>query len=205
MALVSAHRRASKTAIWLVVCGLALGTSSAVLKAQPPEASKPADMASPSEEPAVDAATSLPVSLARIKKDLARAETAPGLRGLNETPHFKVEVVEQARNWVPYFTGADFSSPTVPGGNYAYELQQVIFPKTRYPLAQPYAAFNGGELLTVSITTMLQQLLTPEVIKGVQAARAAHDRQAVRDELERALAEYCAQQPNGGQGVFGCK
>jgi hypothetical protein len=153
----------------------------------------------------VDAATSLPVSLSQIRKDLEKAEAGGGLRGLDETPHFKVEIVEQPQNWVPKLTKEDYSSPAVPGGLYAYELQQVMLPKTQNPLAQPYAAFNSGELLTVSLTTLLQQLLTPKVVKAVEDAQRAHNEQAARDELARALAEYCAAQPNGGAGVFGCE
>ncbi len=195
--------RTTKAAIFLMAWTLTATTPAGATAAQDTDSGQPAETASPDQDAAAPA-TSLPVSLDQIRKDLAKGEAGEGLRGLNQTPHFKVEIVEQPQNWAPTFDKRDFSSPAVPGGNYAYELQQLMFPKTRYPLAQPYAAFSQGELLTVSLTTLLQQLLTPQVVKSVEAAQRRHDEQAARDELARALKEYCAAQPNGGAGVFGC-
>jgi hypothetical protein len=212
MAVFREARNVGRPAIWLMVLGLALPWSALPASAQEAGSSPVADRSSPAQDGTEAArtshaapATSLPTSIDRIKRDLERAESGEGLRGLNQTPHFKVQVVETSKpNWVPKFSDEDFSSPAVPGGNYAYELQQLMFPKTRDPLAQPYAAFSQGELLTVSLTTLLQQLLTPKVLSAVQQAQRAHNEEAARAELARALAEYCAAQPDNGAGIFGC-
>ncbi len=199
-------RRAEKIAICLSALGLFLSAGLAAASAQ---ASGAADSPSPAQDVAApEPATSLAVSLDDIRRGLARGERGEALRGLNEVPHFKVEVVEQhRRDWSTSFDGQqdDYSSFPVPGGNYAYEIQRLNFPATRYPLAQPYAAFTQSELLQVSLTTMMQQLLTPKVIDSLQQAQRQRNKEAARAELERALQEYCAAQPNGGQGVFGCK
>jgi len=204
---MTAHRVrhwAGKSAICLALFGLTSAWPVATVAAQTASSSQTADKTSSSQDEAKPA-TSMPVSLDEIRRGLARAENGEGLRGLNQTPQFKVEIIEKAQNWVNPFAPADFSSPTVGQiGNYAYELQQVMFPKTDYPLAQPYAAFSQGELLQVSITTLLQQLLTPKLIDSLQQAEKQRSKEAARDELKRALEEYCAAQPNGGAGVFGC-
>jgi len=206
MKLRHAHHGLEKFGIWLMVLALPPATAPSVLAAQPPEPSSNADRAaSPADPAAAVPATSLPVSLGNIKRGLARAAAGDGLRSLNQTPTFKTHVVERERNWVNPFASDDFRSPTVGGGgNYAYEMQLVQFPKSRNPLAQPYAAFNSSELLQVSITTLVQQLLAPKVVEGAQSAARRHAQEAAREELERALAEYCAVQPNGGAGIFGC-
>lgn len=205
MKLRHAHHGLATFGIWLMALALMPAMAPAVVAAQPPEPSSNADTAaSPAPPPAAVPATSLPVSLDNIKRGLARAAAGDGLRSLNQTPTFKTQVVERERNWVNPFASEDFRSPTVGGGNYAYEMQQVQFPKSRNPLAQPYAAFNSSELLQVSITTLIQQLLAPKVVEGAQSAMRRHTQEAAREELERALAEYCAVQPNGGAGIFGC-
>lgn len=204
MSALGVHRKRFDPVMWLTACGLAVILGPAAVAAQARQSSQPADTSS-SEQAEAKPATSLPVSLEDIRRGLARAESGEGLRGLNQTPQFKVEIIEKAQNWVNPFAPEDFSSPTVGQiGNYAYELQQVMFPKTDYPLAQPYAAFSQGELLQVSITTLLQQLLTPKLIDSLQQAQKQRSKEAAREELQRALQEYCAAQPNGGAGVFGC-
>jgi hypothetical protein len=164
--------------------------------------------ASDTASPADDSAAKLPVSLDAIRKGLEKSENPEQqLKGLNEPVHFKVEIQEKQKmpeNVLSGTTKADYASPVVPGGIYAYEMQQVLFPKTDNPLAQPYAAYSQGELLTVSITTLLEQLLTPKLIQSVDNARRSHNEQAARDELAQALADYCASKPDNGAGIFGC-
>ncbi len=164
--------------------------------------------ASEAASPADDSSTNLPVSLDAIRKGLEKsANPDDQLKGLNEPVHFKVEIQEKQKMPENVLTGTtkeDYASPVVPGGIYAYEMQQVLFPKTDNPLAQPYAAYSQGELLTVSITTLLEQLLTPKLVQSVDNARKSHNEQAARDELARALGEYCASKPDNGAGIFGC-
>jgi hypothetical protein len=185
----------------LMTLALALLCAAAPVAAQEPETSPATGTASPAD----DNTAKLPVSLDAIRKGLEKADKPEEqLKGLDQPVHFKVEVQEKAKMPENVFTGIDWSSPAVPGGIYAYELQQVLFPKTDNPLAQPYAAYSQGELLQVSLTTLLQQLLTPKVVQGVANAGRAHDEQAARDELAKALAEFCASKPDNGAGIFGC-
>ena len=134
---------------------------------------------------------SLPVSLDRIKKALAEPPARP-LRGLDEVPHFRVEIQERQKIDELLDTLKFDSGPAVPGGLYGYEQQQLAFPKTSDPLMQPYAAFNQGELLTVAIENLLAQYVGPKMLHGIAEASRQRAEQAAREEVQRALAEFCS-------------
>lgn len=138
-----------------------------------------------------DDAATLPVSLDRIKQALSQPPTQP-LRGLDERPHFRVEVQERQKIDELLDTLKFDSGPAVPGGLYGYEQQQQAFPKTSNPLMQPYAAFNQGELLTVTIENLLAQYFGPRMLHTISDASRVRAEQAARDEVQRALAEFCA-------------
>jgi hypothetical protein len=78
---------------------------------------------------------------------------------------------------------------------YGYEQQQILFPKVQNPLAQPYAAFNQGELLTLTIEALLERYLGGRILSAISAARRANAEQDARDEVARALADFFAANP----------
>ena len=175
--------------------------AAAPLSAQETQPSPSADTVSSAQDPAP-----LPVSLDRIKVALEQTPAVPVLRGLNETPHFKVEIRERAQ-----FTLEDFlktmdvkPGPIPAGGLYAYEQQRQMFPATNYPLQQPYAAFSQSELLTILIENLAGKYLANKAINSITAAERAHAEEAAREEVRRGIAEYCAAQPNNGAGIQIC-
>jgi hypothetical protein len=136
----------------------------------------------------------LPVSLGKIREALERSP-ADLLKGLDERPHFQLEVRERQRI-EDLLATIDFrSGPVPPGGVYGYEQQQILFPKAQNPLAQPYAAFGQGELLTLAIEALLQRLLGRPVLDAISDARRASAEREAREEVARALAGFIAANP----------
>lgn len=132
-------------------------------------------------------ALNLPVSLDNIREGLARP---PVLRGLDRKPDFSV-TIEVEHRLQELFRALEFKmGPPPPGGLYAYEQQRLLFPKTDDPLAQPFAAFSGGQLMTLAIEALVGKYLMGRV-SGAQRGRAER---AAREEVARAIAEFCAKQ-----------
>ncbi|HZP47799.1 MAG TPA: hypothetical protein VFB07_04665 [Vicinamibacterales bacterium] len=151
----------------------------------------------------------LPVSLDKIRAGLEATPPTPGLRGLNEVPTFKVEIHEKGKpftleelikNMAPAFK----AGPVPAGGVYAYELNRVTNNAVSNPLTQPYAAFSQPELLTVLVENLVGKYLAGKAIDAVSSAERAHAEAQARDEVHRAVAEYCAAQPYGGRGIEIC-
>ena len=138
-----------------------------------------------------DDGQNLPVSLDRIRQALERAPAGP-LRGLDERPHFRVLIQERQRIDELLNTLKFDSGPPVPGGLYAYQQQQQVFPTVNNPSMQPYGAFSQGELATVLIENLLEQYAGSRLIQGIAEASRAREEQAAREEVQRALAEFCA-------------
>ena len=107
------------------------------------------------QQPPDSGGDQLPVSLDRIRKALAKP--APRFTFNFDVPStFRSEVHEQDKldNLISSF---DFrGGPTPAGGLYNYEAQRVMHPPSDSPLMQPYAAFNGGQLLTLSLEALAQ-------------------------------------------------
>lgn len=170
----------------------------------------------PSSSPAVPASTpqdtqpqgaklsDLPVSLDKIREALAQLPVEP-LKGLDERPMFRVTIRERQRIEELLQTLKFNTGPAVPGGLYAYEQQQNLFPKVNNPLAQPYGAFSQGELMQISLTTLIAKYLAGRIAGAVTAAERAHAEEAAREEVRRALEDYWAAQdkaaasPTGGE------
>ena len=152
------------------------------------------------------ASRDLPVSLDRIRDGLARIAT-PGLlvRDVHDTPTFRIEILER-RKIEELLSTLDFKSgPRPPGGVYAYEQNRMLFPAVDNPLAQPYAAFNVGELAVLSAESVAENLIGAKyVAKALKNAFRSHQEEAARAEVERAIAEYCSSKPNGGAGIEMC-
>jgi hypothetical protein len=141
----------------------------------------------------------LPVSLERIRDTLSRLPTTPVLRGLDRKPDFTVSIEERQRLEELYRSLEVKLGPAVPGGLYAYEQQRLLFNKTDHPLEQPYAAFSGGELITLAIEGLIQQYVGSRITNAISKAERARAEKAARQEVTRAIAEFCAQQPDRSQ------
>jgi len=180
---------------------LAVVLSAAPVQAQPAKPSSPPPAASSS----ADAELNLPVSLDKIKSALAAPPPAP-LRGLNEVPHFKVEITERQRFKLDELVKTlDFKSgPVPPGGLYGYEQQRQMFPAVDNPLRQPYSEFSQPELVTVLTENLVEKYLAGRAVGAVTSAMRAAAEAEARQEVIRAVTEYCAAQPHGGAGLKIC-
>jgi hypothetical protein len=142
-------------------------------------------------------ASKLPVSLDRIREQLAQpAPVKPLLSSLDIKPDFKVEIVER-QTILDILERLDFrTGPAPAGGLYAYEQQRRLFNPVDQPLVQPYAAFSGGELLTIALQNLMIRYLGGRLIDSVTEAERERAEAAARADVARAVADYCAAQPD---------
>ena len=146
----------------------------------------------------------LPVSLDRIREGLANAPDKPLLSALDRPPDFKVEIQER-RTIEAILSTLDFKTGPVPaGGLYSYEQQQRLFSPVDRPLAQPYAAFSGGELITIAIQNLMIKYLGGRVLEAVTSAERARAEAAAREEVATAIARYCAADVNRAKRLSLC-
>src|SRR5262245_30935951 len=164
-----------------------LGTSGVAVAQQPD-----AGAAAPTDQKVY----TLPVSLDKIRGALSQPAPAEPLKGLNDPPPtFKVEITEQQRfDDLVSKLKFDKGGPPVPGGIDAYEQYQRAFPRIDNPLAQPYAAFSTGELLTLSIEALVQKYLAQKMAHVVGNALRAQAEREAREEVARSLAQFWASQ-----------
>jgi hypothetical protein len=174
--------------------------------ANPGGGQSPATSTQDKDDAAKDTPPALPVSIDKIKDALAE-EPAKPLRGLNETPTFKVNVNERQKISLNDLIAAmDFKSgPVVAGGLYAYEQNRITNPAVDNPLRQPYAAFSQSELLTIVIENLAAKYLGGKALNAVSDAARSTAEQAARHEVQSAISEYCAAKPNGGSGIQLCE
>src|SRR5437762_243903 len=120
-----------------------------------------------------DADLNLPVSLDKIKEALQQPPSALALRTLDETPTFRMQILERQK--IEELLGTlNFKAGPVPGGGvYGFEQQRQMFPAVDNPLRQPYAAFSQGELLTILIENLVGKYLAGKAINAVSAAERA--------------------------------
>jgi hypothetical protein len=188
------------TALLLTVC---LGA--APVSAQQADPSSPA--ANPSPQADAKSTPDLPVSLDKIRDALERP-AAPGqlLRALDngKQPDFRVEIREK-RKLDELIATLDFKSgPTPAGGVYAFEQQRMLFPPVDNPLAQPYAAFSQGQLLTILVENLVGKYLAEKAVSAVTKAVRERAEAEARREVEEAIAEYCASKPDHGAAIQLC-
>ena len=173
----------------LVVTVIALG---APALAQEPVVSPNAAEKSPAGDAAAD---TLPVSLDRIREGLNKAPDA-GLRNLDVKADFSIQIEEQ-RHIDEIMSKLDFKSGPAPaGGLYAYEQQRQLFKPSSRPLQQPYAAYSGGEFFTIAIENLLRVYLGDKLKSGLAARSRARDEAGAREEVDQAVADYCASRPD---------
>jgi hypothetical protein len=196
---------------------LAAALSSATLAAQdarpsPDEGTQPssevraASQNPDSAQPAGDSdpAGNLPVSLDRIREALSRPPELSLLHKLDIKPDFSVQVQERAHIQAILSTLDFKSGPRLPGGLYGYEQQQQISNKVDRPLGQPYAAFNGGELITLAVEGLMQKYLGGALLSAISNVERESAERAARAEVSRAISDYCAGQPDAGRHLQVC-
>jgi hypothetical protein len=147
----------------------------------------------------------LPVSLDKIKKELEQPPPQL-LRGLDDKPTFKVEVREKPKvSLDDLIRSLDFKAGPVPaGGVYAAELQRQAFNPTNNPLSQPYAAFSQGELLTILVENLVGKYLAGKASNAITGAMRDRAVAAAHEEVQQAISDYCAAQPDRGAGIRIC-
>ena len=171
----------------LLVTAIALGAPAA---AQEPAASSP-DAGKASQ--AQDATAQMPVSLDRIREGLRKPTDQTLLHALGVKPDFTVQIQEQA-HIDELMSKLNFKSGPAPaGGLYGYEQQRRLFNPTDRPLQQPYAAFSGGEFITIAIENLIRSYLGHRVKNSVNSAVRSHAEAEARKEVDQAVEEYCAQ------------
>lgn len=172
-----------------------LGTPAA--QAQDPQVSSPGTAPSPVQDaPAPDV-----VSLDHIRE---RLKQAPGslLRDVDLPADFRVEIQEQ-RKIDDMLAKLDFrSGPAPPGGLYGFEQQRRLFSPTSRPLMQPYAAFSGGQLITLALEGLLQRYLGGRLIDEIKESARERAEEAARRVVRRDVAAYCANRPDRYQMVL---
>ena len=178
----------------------------AILAATPASAQQPPSSSGAAATSAQqDAAPlNLPVSLDKIRDALAQPVPPALLKSLDETPTFRIEIRERQKIDDLIKSLKFDSGPAVPGGLYGYEQQRQLFPSVDNPLAQPYAPFTSGELFQVSLTSLFERILAGRLVNAITSAERAHAVAAAKAEVNHAIAEYCAAQPNGGAGIQIC-
>ncbi len=111
---------------------------------------------------------------------------------------FRVQILEQQKI-DDLLSKLDFKSgqgPAPAGGLYGYEQQRRLFNPVSRPLAQPYAAFSGGELITIAIENLIARYLGPKLVSSITGAQRERAERAARDEVQREIAAYCATRPD---------
>lgn len=140
----------------------------------------------------------LPVSVEKIRERLENPPAQP-LRGLNETPVFRVEIQEKQKfEDLVAKIKFDKVTPLPGGGTYAYEQQQSIWSKQQHPEMQPYGAFNQGQLATILLENFLEKYLGGRALSAIGDVRRHEAEEAAREEVQQALADfwsYQARQP----------
>jgi len=181
--------------------------------AQQAAASSTAESSSSSADanPSADAKTAppLPVSLDKIRDGLERPAAAHMFTGsqaakAGKEPNFRVEIEERRRIDELLATLNFKTGPTPAGGLYAFEQQRMMFPAVDNPLAQPYAAFNQGQLLTILVENLAGKYLVGRAGDAITKSVREHAQASARKEVEEAVAEYCAAKPNNGAGIELC-
>jgi hypothetical protein len=123
----------------------------------------------------------VPVSIDRIQRALAQESALK----LTDGTRFRVEIFGR-RPTLAELLGPDFlKGPTLPpaAGMTHQEFLAMVTP----PLAQPYGAFTGTDLLQVAITTMLQQWAVQKALDKLRAATTEREREQARREVDEAM------------------
>ena len=128
----------------------------------------------------------------------------PSCSKLDLKADFSVQIQEQ-QHIQAILSSLDFKSgPPIPGGLYGYEQQRQIWNKVDRPLSQPYAAFSGGELITLAVEGLMQRYLGGALLSAIGDAERERAERAAREEVSRAINEYCGSRPDAGRSLHVC-
>src|SRR5262245_12358536 len=172
--------------------------ASAVL-AQSSQGSTASSTAAVSESSNADSQQAdLPVSLDHIRAGLKRQVTDSLLKRVEIPPDFRIQILEQQRidDMLSKLDFKHLNAPAPAGGLYGYDQQQRLFNSVDNPLVQPYAAFSGGELITVAIENLIARYLGGRLMNAVSEGDRARAERAARQEVDKAIADYCAARPD---------
>lgn len=192
-----------------VLATAAVGAQQAGTSPKPSEPASTAGASAPQADTQSSSTSSgeLPVSLDRIREGLAKPAPGSALKNVDNVDlraDFVVRV-EEREHFLKILDSLEIESGPAPlGGLRAHEQRERAFPKTERPLMQPYAAFSGGELLTLAIQGLAQKYLGGALINAVSNAQRASAERAARQEVATAIAEYCDAQPDRGQSLHLC-
>jgi len=172
-------------------------------QAQPSSAQE--QSSSPQAQPAPVAAPSgeLPVNLEKIKDALAQTPLL-SLQTVDQRPTFRMQIRETQKLDELLSTMNYKAGPTPAGGVYWNELQRQMWNPVDYPYMQPYYAFTQGQLLTILIENLAGKYLAGKALNAVSNAERQHAEAAAREEVQQAIRQFCAAQPNNGSGIQLC-
>jgi hypothetical protein len=170
--------------------------------AQQPPTSSPAAAASSGAD--AKPAPALPVSLDRIRDGLDRPADGLLLKAFQKEPTFRVQIQERQSIEDLLATLNFKTGPTPAEGIYGFEQQRMMVPSVDNPLAQPYAAFSQGQLMTILVQNLVGRYLAKPIASAVTRAVREHAEAAARKEVQDAIDQYCAGKPNQGAGVGLC-
>jgi hypothetical protein len=186
----------------LLVMGILVATPVAGQESQPSSSAPPPPSSNPDGKTAP--APDFSVSLGRIREQLERPAARPLLKSFDDRPTFRVEIRERLKIEELLATLDFKTGPTPAGGVYAYEQQRLLFPPSLNPLAQPYAAFSQGQLVTILVENLVGKYLAGKAVSAVSTAVRENAEAAARREVDDAIAEYCAARADNGTGVPLC-
>lgn len=189
----------------LFAASLAAGPAGAQPVASSPKAAAASAASDGSPQGSADPAT-LPVSLAKIKGALEQPPPVETLRGLSDQPTYKISIEERQRVKLEDLVNSlNFKSgPTPAGGLYGYEQQRQMFPAVDNPLRQPYSEFSQPELTTILVENLAGHYLASRAAGAITGAMRSEAEARAREDVVRAITEYCAAQPRGGAGIQIC-
>lgn len=186
------HLRHGMLFFYLLV---AILSASTVIAQEPPASSQ---TAAPESSNADSQPGDLPVSLDHIRAGLKRQAAESILKRVEIPPDFRIQILEQQRidDMLSKLDFSHLKAPVPAGGLYGYEQQQRLFNPVDHPLSQPYAAFSGGELITVAVQNLIARYLGGRLVSGISDFERARAERAARQEVEKAIADYCAARPD---------
>ena len=188
--------------VFLIVAAVLTAGPIAAQDASPSAGGGPAsprqDDAPGSRQGAEPPAADLPVSLERIRQGLRKQATESLLLRPELPADFRVRILGQQKidNMLSKLDFKSGQGPAPAGGLYGYEQQRRLFNPVDRPLAQPYAAFSGGELITIAIENLIARYLGRRVVSGLASAERARAEREARDEVALEVAAYCATRPD---------
>ena len=193
---MKSRQRLVGRSMWVAYLAVGFALSAAPVVAQEAPASSPAagSESSKTDSPAGE----LPVSLDRIRAGLRHQAAESILKRVEIPPDFRIQILEQQRinDMLSKLDFKHLSGPVPPGGLYGYDQQRRLFNPVDHPLVQPYAAFSGGELITIAIENLIAKYLGGRLVDSVSSAERAAAERAARQEVDKAIVEYCAARPD---------